>query len=82
MNLKFLKLFEEYGDGKFNIENIETARKLRKGIKSNIVKDLPSHNNDDYLKIVSIDTDNNEIAVSVNNGIYYVDLKNVEEIEQ
>ena len=82
MSLKYLKLFEEYGDGKFSIQDIDTARKSGKGIKSDIVKDLPNNNNDDFMKIVGIDTKSNEITVSVNNGIYYIDLKNVTEIEQ
>jgi hypothetical protein len=80
--LKYLKLFEQYGDGKFSIQDIDTARKSGKGIKSDIVKDLPNHKTEDFMKIVSIDTNSNEIAVSVNNGVYYVDLKNVLEIEQ
>jgi hypothetical protein len=82
MNLKYLKLFEQYRDGKFSIQDIDTARKSNKGIKSDIVKELPNHNTEDYMKIVSIDTKNNEIAVSVNNGVYYIDLKNVLEIEK
>ena len=82
MNLKYLKLFEQYSDGKFSVDDIDIARKSNKGIRTSIVKDLPNHDPDDFLKIINIDIDKNEITVSIGTGIYYVDLKNIEEIEQ
>lgn len=82
MNLKFIKLFEDYSEGKFRIEDIERCRREGKGIYSKIVKDFPQNDENLPLEVIDIDTDNNEISVMIDNNIYYVDLKNVERIER
>lgn len=79
--MKFIKYFENYSDGKFRPQDIELAWKSGKGIRTSIVKRLPTHDPKEYLKIVNFDSDTDEIGVSTQNGIFYVDLKNVEEIE-
>jgi len=82
MNLKFIKLFEDYSEGKFRIEDIERCRREGKSIYSKIVKDFPQNDENLPLEVIDIDTDNNEISVMIDNNIYYVDLKNVERIER
>lgn len=82
MNLKFLKLFEDFTDGKFSIEDIERCRREGKKIYASVVKDFPKNDPDKELEVVSIDKDTGEVTVILDNNIYYVDLKNVEEIER
>jgi len=82
MDLKYLKLFEEFTEGKFSSEDIDRSRKEGKKIFATIVKNLPDNDPKQPLNVVSIDKDTNEITVTIDNNIYYVDLKNVEEIER
>ena len=82
MNLKFIKLFEDYSESKFRIEDIERCRREGRKIYSRIVKDFPQNDENLPLEVIDIDTDNNEISVMIDNNIYYVDLKNVEGIER
>lgn len=82
MDLKFLRLFEEFEEGKFSLDDINTARKMRKSIFGSIVKDFPKHDPKKPLDIVDVDTQTGEIVVKIDNNIYYMDIKNVEEIER
>jgi hypothetical protein len=81
MSFRFVKLFEDFDSGKFSIEDIDSARKMNKGIFTSIVKNFPEHKKDEPLKIIDIDDQSGEISVSIDNNIFYVDLKNVEKIE-
>jgi hypothetical protein len=69
--MKFIKLFED-----FRIDDI----KLGQSIYATIVAGLPDNDPKVPLKVVDIDGD--KIAVEFENNIYYVDLKNVEDIEK
>lgn len=80
--MKYLEFFEKFDEGKFSINDIELARKAGKGIFSSIVKKFPEHRPKEKLKILNIDEDSGEVTVEIGNNIYYVDLKNVEEIEK
>jgi len=82
MYLKFLRLFEDFTEGKFSIEDVERCRREGKRIYASVVKDFPKNDPDQELEIVDIDKNTGEITVMVDNNIYYVDLKNVERIEK
>lgn len=82
MILKFLKLFEEFEEGKFELDDIKDCIKNDKGIYATIVDDYPENSPDEKLKVVDVDYDSGKITVTTEKGIKYVELKNVERIEQ
>jgi hypothetical protein len=82
MNLKFLKLFEDFTEGKFTLDDIDRVRKEGKKIYASIIKDLPNNDPNQELEIISLDKDTNEVTVSIDNNIYYVDLKNIERVSE
>lgn len=82
MNFKYLKLFEEFEEGKFSMDDIDACRKEGRGIYATVIKDFPNNKSDEKLDVVDCDFDTGEITVRYDNNIYYVDLKNVERVER
>jgi hypothetical protein len=77
--LKHLILFEDYENSKFTKEDIEDCIINKKPVFASIVKDLPENDPSEELIPINID-DDGLVAVSFNNGIYYVELKNIEKL--
>lgn len=80
--MKFLSLFEDFKMGKFRLEDIERAWKEKKPIYSSIVKNKPDHKEEFPLEIVNIDHQTGEIGVLIEGDVFYVDLEDIERIEQ
>jgi hypothetical protein len=74
-------LYEDFESGKFSIEDIQKAITNRKGIFTSVIKDEPDNDPNTPLEIVDISEDG-EITILYDNNIRYVDLEDVEKIEQ
>lgn len=81
MNLKFLKMFEEFEEGKFSMDDISDAMKRGKSVFTSIVKEFPKHNPQTPIKVVDLDYQTGEVVGEIDNNIYYIDSKNIEEIQ-
>ncbi len=79
--MRYLKLYEDFESGKFSIEDIQKAITNRKGIFTSVIKDEPDNDPNTPLEIVDISEDG-EITILYDNNIRYVDLEDVEKIEQ
>jgi hypothetical protein len=78
MNFNFIKSFENFEEGKFNVNDIEKS----KGIYATIVKGLPDNNPKKLLKVIEVDQKSNEVMVELDGNIYYVDIENVEGLKR
>lgn len=80
--MRFLKLYEDFKDAKFTFEDIEGCFRRGLPIFASTIKNVRNHNPEQELKIVEIDNETGEIAVTFgdSNDIYYVDLDNVERL--
>ncbi len=77
--MRFLRLYEDFNEGKFTNDDIIRCIKEKKPIFASIVKDFPNNDKESPLEVVSID-DNGLITILIDNNIYYVELKNVEKL--
>jgi hypothetical protein len=78
--MNYLKLFEEFEEGKFNLRDLERAIMTKKKIYATIVKDLPDNDPDEPLEIVDLDEDTGEVTIMKDGNPYYVDSKNIDRI--
>ena len=78
--MKWLKLYEDFKDSKYKIEDIIRCIENDGVIYSTIILDFPDNNPNDPLKPLSVDDDGN-ITVDVDGNIYEVDLKDVDKID-
>ena len=76
-----MKIFEEFTEGKYSVENIEKAISQGKSLKSDVVKDKPDNDSEKLMKIVEVDPDTGEVTVLYDNDICYVDMKDIKTIE-
>ena len=82
MNLKYIKLYEDFNESnsKFSISDISKAIEQNKPIYATIIKDYKGNDPKEPLDVVSVD-DDGEVCVRIDGNLYYVELKNVENIE-
>lgn len=80
--MKYLKIYEDFNKGKFSLEDIRNAMLTDRGLYAKIIKDFPENDPKKLLKIVDIDDETGEVSVLYDNDIRYVDLEDVNEIEQ
>lgn len=78
----YLKLYEEFEEGKFTIGDIEQCFKQGTPIFATTVKKNTKHKPEQELKIVEIDDKTGEIGVTLDDSsdIYYVDLNDIERL--
>jgi hypothetical protein len=77
--MKYLKLFEEYKVDNITEQDIIDTIEQNGKIKVSSIKDLPSHNKDEYIRPVDIDGDS--IIVEVDGKQYVTKLKFVTTLE-
>ena len=77
--MRFLKLYEDFKEGKFTQDDIIRCVKEKKPIFASVIKDFPGNDPETPLEVVSID-DNGLITILIDGNIYYVELKNVEKL--
>lgn len=78
--MKWLKLFEDFQDSKYKIEDIIRCIENDGVIYATIISQYPDNNPKKPLKPLSIDNDG-EITVDINGQTYEIELKNVDKIE-
>lgn len=79
--MRYLKLYEDFESGKFSFEDIRKAMKEDRGIFTSLVKDVPKNDPKKALKIVDIDEESGEVSVLYDNDIRYIDISDIEKIE-
>lgn len=74
-----LKLFREFSNSKFSQEDIIGAIRSGKLLKVKNIKNLPTHNEEDLVKPLSVDEDG-LITISTDSGDFEVEISNLIEI--
>jgi hypothetical protein len=79
--MKYIKLFEDFSDAKFSIEDVENWWKSGKKIFASVIKDFPKNNSEEPLEIFNVDSETGVVGVLIDGQPYYVDLENIERAE-
>lgn len=77
--MRRIKLFEDFKVNNINQEDIVKTILNDGKILTTVIKDLPNHNDEDYVKPISIDGD--DITIDVDGQTYTTQLKFVTRVE-
>ena len=78
--MKWLKLFEEFKDSKYKIEDVIRCIENDGLIYATIISEYPDNNPKKPMKPLSID-DDGKITVDVDGQIYEIELNHIDKIE-